>query len=368
MLLIVVAFSTGQAMALTIEQRLDNALGRQGSLEELKEVLTERPDLADVVVPANMNKFDQKFPIHYAIRDNPDILKYLISLGVNVNAKNANGWTALYQASAFGNQEILMTLLDAGADPNIPDNESQYPIHMAAERGKAAVVKALAEHGADVNVKDNDTTTPLIAASTNAYADVVEVLLQAGADKDAKTRGGFTALIEAERAPLPDKIYEYARIKEMLTGQAGAVTMPASKAAARPPESTPAEAGPVTEPKSGEPAPSTPAKTTLPPDKPFTFERSEISDLKIFVLSGDGNPDSAQLLMRKLFRMGYIVDRIGTAEERHNKTTVYYIPDKQAYAETLATRIGPDTVVKPVGWQTTFHIVIITGTNPTSGQ
>jgi hypothetical protein len=97
-------------------------------------------------------------------------------------------------------------------------------------------------------------------------------------------------------------------------------------------------------------------------------ERSELSDLKILVLSGDGDPDSAQLLMRKLFRMGYVVDRIGTAEKSHMVTTVYYISSKRAYAEALAARLGPGAVAMPVSWQTKFHIIVVTGINPTSGQ
>jgi ankyrin repeat protein len=37
-------------------------------------------------------------------------------LGVDVNAKNANGLTALMAASQHGHWKIVMTLLAAGAD------------------------------------------------------------------------------------------------------------------------------------------------------------------------------------------------------------------------------------------------------------
>ena len=161
---------------------------------------------------------------------------------------------------------------------------------------------------------------------------------------------------------------ETAPQEDVLADDARTETMPAQDKAGA--DTTPVKQKPAGSPKprGPKPAASAPVKPAPPPVDAFEIIRSELSDLKIFVLYGNDDPESAQRLMSDLFHMGYIVDRIGAAEKRHDKTTVYYIPEMQAHAKSLATKIGHGTVAKPVSWKTKFHLIVVTGTGPSSGK
>ncbi len=82
------------------------------------------------------NKFGA-YPIHFAaMRDNTDILKFLISKGADVNARTQKmAGTPLYYAAAFGSVHSVKILLQKGANPNIPaaiaDKKGDLPLEIA---------------------------------------------------------------------------------------------------------------------------------------------------------------------------------------------------------------------------------------------
>ena len=68
---------------------------------------------------------------------NPDVIRQLIELGVDVNAKDRCGWTPLHFAArtkcpaADQNRFIacIKLMIDAGADVNAKDDEGVTPLH-----------------------------------------------------------------------------------------------------------------------------------------------------------------------------------------------------------------------------------------------
>src|SRR6185436_10745571 len=56
--------------------------------------------------------------------DNREAAEFLLKKGSDVNAKNKNGRTALMQAAYAGNVEMLRLLLSRGADPNVNRGET----------------------------------------------------------------------------------------------------------------------------------------------------------------------------------------------------------------------------------------------------
>lgn len=74
------------------------------------------------------------------------IMRLLIQLakGVNVNAKDNDGWTSLHHALAEGHADAAIYLVDeAGADVNIENDDGQTPIQVAVDE---KVAKYFKEH------------------------------------------------------------------------------------------------------------------------------------------------------------------------------------------------------------------------------
>jgi len=118
-----------------------------------------------------------------------ELVRWLVSQGLDVNIKNRYGNTPLHNQVRWssGNVELFLEL---GADINARDNNNNTPLHSAAENGNANSVKLLITKGADVNAKGSglrNPVTPLAYAleSCNnvkiAYmGEVAEILLDAG--------------------------------------------------------------------------------------------------------------------------------------------------------------------------------------------
>ena len=110
---------------------------------------------------------------------------------------------------------------------------------------------------------------------------------------------------------------------------------------------------------------------TLPskkfPPAPYKLAEPEkdIGKFKIKALSGDGDLNSAKKIAKKLRDMGYtikLIDRSPRSNFSHN--TVFFAPKFQNEAEQLASRLGDNTISKPLSWSSVFDLIVVTGRNP----
>lgn len=135
----------------------------------------------------------QAAPIHDAAQagDKAKIEK-LLKKGVDVNARDKNGETALYEAATNGYTEIVELLVSKGADVNAKDNDGITALHLSAWNDNSEMVAVLIAKGADVNRKQNDGNTPLHNAASNNSKNAIKLLLLNGADINAKNNEGQT--------------------------------------------------------------------------------------------------------------------------------------------------------------------------------
>lgn len=122
------------------------------------------------------------------------MLNYLIEKGVDVNAKNNNGYTALMDATFIGNTEIMKILIKSGADVNAKNNNGATALMLAQNKETATI---LIKAGAHINTKDDYGWTALMEAAESGKTEVVDVLIKAGADVNDRRKDGYTALILA---------------------------------------------------------------------------------------------------------------------------------------------------------------------------
>lgn len=119
---------------------------------------------------------------------NPYMVRELASLGANLNAKGSRGETPLYTAAHYRTIEMAQALLSVGADPNIKCQSEKTALHSAST---AAMARLLIRSGAEVNALDSQGNTPLHDAKRK---DIIKVLVDAGANPRAENAMGITPL------------------------------------------------------------------------------------------------------------------------------------------------------------------------------
>jgi len=137
--------------------------------------------------------------------ENGDIalIKQLLKVGVEVNAPQGDGMTALHWAAERGNIELAEVLIYAGANPMAGTRIGQYkPLHLAAKKGNANIIKILLDEGINPNIKTaNSGSTALHLASASGDIETVTSLLLAGAQVNVRENAwGQTPLIFAAAA------------------------------------------------------------------------------------------------------------------------------------------------------------------------
>ena len=92
---------------------------------------------------------------------NPEVIKLLKEAGATINPNYS--LTALVDAINFGG---IKEMLDAGADINAKNANGHTALFWSVVRDDFSMVKFLIENGADVNIGDDKGYTPLMLASS----------------------------------------------------------------------------------------------------------------------------------------------------------------------------------------------------------
>ena len=130
---------------------------------------------------------------------NTEAVKQHLVDGVDVNAKDEDGWTPLQDATTSGHKEIVELLITKGADVNVKTEEGETPLHAAAYKVHKEIAELLIKEGADVNAVAMDDVfsgqTPLDAANKYNQGAVAVLLRKYG----GKTCVELEALIDAAK-------------------------------------------------------------------------------------------------------------------------------------------------------------------------
>ncbi|XP_063615717.1 26S proteasome non-ATPase regulatory subunit 10-like [Penaeus indicus] len=82
--------------------------------------------LASLGPRATKDFFAEK-PLHVAAEEGHDeVVKMLISAGVDVNGKNDKGWTPLHRAAYSGHSSVVTVLVTRGATVNGNSNRGKF--------------------------------------------------------------------------------------------------------------------------------------------------------------------------------------------------------------------------------------------------
>ncbi|KAK8156669.1 ankyrin repeat-containing domain protein [Phyllosticta citrichinensis] len=184
---------------------------------------------------------------HAVTLDQEETLRDLLRHpGVDIDAVNRSGQTALHQAISEGSLKVLRVLLESGANVHKIDLEVQTPLHQCSQNGSTEGLAWILEAGADLSavgelgcniwhlaakpdnleilkalflLKGNPQDflglkcfqglTPIfhaLASSHVLHDSLLEQLLQKGVDVDARDSFGKTALMKAAEINKPEHV------------------------------------------------------------------------------------------------------------------------------------------------------------------
>ena len=103
--------------------------------------------------------------LHRAVlAKNIDALKAALKAGVDVNARDARGWTALMHAADKGDAAMVRPLLQAKAAVDARAADGATALFMTAAHGHSEAIELLMKRGADPSLKGPKGETPVDAA------------------------------------------------------------------------------------------------------------------------------------------------------------------------------------------------------------
>lgn len=133
---------------------------------------------AGLIRSNGMNKRNlQRTPLHHAAADAElETVVQLVELGVDVNAQDSQGWSALHFAAQSLSTDCARLLLEAGANVNARDSFGNTPLSRAVfvYQGDGDLIELLRKAGAEPNLKNNHGVSPVDLARSIANHDVAK--------------------------------------------------------------------------------------------------------------------------------------------------------------------------------------------------
>ena len=171
---------------------------RSAVIEAMNEVKAGNSDKVVIPVDAVSNDsltFDQEDAL---IQGDIEQVERFLDEGTQVDARDAEGITALMYASYHGQESIVNLLIERGANINASEYvDGRTALMDSSINGQSEMVELLLNRGADINAKSSTGWTALMWAVERKHNEVVDLLVDRGAYLDSRNDDGKTAVTVA---------------------------------------------------------------------------------------------------------------------------------------------------------------------------
>ncbi|MDR3387436.1 MAG: ankyrin repeat domain-containing protein [Rudaea sp.] len=121
-------------------------------------------------------------------------LEKMLALGLQVNAIDTQGATALLRAAGSGHVAAVAYLLEHGADAALSATTGATALSAAVSARRGNAVEFLLAHGVAVDQRLPGGGTPLMIAAALGFPEIAALLIAHGADVNAEDERGMRAL------------------------------------------------------------------------------------------------------------------------------------------------------------------------------
>lgn len=147
------------------------------SVEKLKNSRKKRKDSTQNLANSRDRIRNYKTALHFASEENYlKATQLLIEYQADINLRDIEGKTALYNASEANFEDIVKVLLTCNnLRDDISDKIGRTALYQAIINNHPIIIKLLFEHGANIHYPDKEGLTPLIIAIRNQNTEVVRM-------------------------------------------------------------------------------------------------------------------------------------------------------------------------------------------------
>jgi len=156
------------------------------------------PQRADASTSSELEKQSSTLLANLETLQMKEIREY-INRGVDINYRNAQGWTPLASAVFWGRRDLVECILRTPhitskikIQLNVQDAKGRTPLHIAARKGHDDLVRQLCNAKANVDAQDLEGWTPLHHAVFSSHSECVVELCGCYADVCVTDRLGIT--------------------------------------------------------------------------------------------------------------------------------------------------------------------------------
>ncbi len=159
--------------------------------------------------------------MNHVIIKNMEIVRFLLTRGVQVNTKDGHQQTALHHAASSPSLDNVMLLMDNGSDVNAEDFEGWTPLFSATGANKwyasdewmkkdhgtrLRIIQLLLNKGADINHRDLAGHTAVYHTAKRGHETITQFLLEHNADTTVVSKNGNTLLHAACKGGMLDLV------------------------------------------------------------------------------------------------------------------------------------------------------------------